>query len=34
LALRCISASRRLSDFWKTRLNAHVARNDCLALAA
>ena len=34
LALRCISASRRLDDFWKTRLNAHAARNDCLALAA
>ena len=34
LALRCISTSRRLSDFWKTRLNAHSARNDCLALAA
>ncbi len=34
LALRCISASRRLGDFWKTRLNAHVAKNDCLALAA
>jgi len=34
LALRCISASRRLGDFWKTRLNAHAAKNDCLALAA
>jgi len=34
LALRCISASRRLGDFWKARLNAHVAANDCLALAA
>ena len=34
LALRCISASRRLDDFWKTRLNTHAARNDCLALAA
>jgi hypothetical protein len=34
LALRCISASRRLDDFWKVRLNAHAARNDCLALAA
>jgi len=34
LALRCISASRRLDDFWKTRLNNHVATNDCLALAA
>jgi len=34
LALRCIRASRRLDDFWKARLNAHVASNDCLALAA
>ncbi len=34
LALRCIHASRRLDQFWKERLNAHVARNDCLALAA
>jgi hypothetical protein len=34
LALRCISASRQLEDFWKDRLNAHAARNDCLALAA
>ncbi len=34
LALRCISASRRLDDFWKTRLNAHAAANDCLALVA
>jgi hypothetical protein len=34
LALRCISASRRLDDFWKTRLNAHAAKNDGLALAA
>jgi len=34
LALRCIHASRRLDDFWKMRLNAHAARNDCLALAA
>jgi hypothetical protein len=34
LAFRCISASRRLDDFWKVRLNAHAARNDCLALAA
>jgi len=34
LALRCISASRRLDAFWKARLNAHAARNDCLALAA
>jgi hypothetical protein len=34
LAFRCISASRRLDDFWKTRLNARAATNDCLALAA
>ena len=34
LALRSIGASRRLEDFWKERLNAHAARNDCLALAA
>ena len=34
LALRCINYSRRLDDFWKHRLNAHAARNDCLPLAA
>ena len=34
LALRCISASRRLEQFWKHRLNTQAARNDCLALAA
>ncbi len=34
LALRCTSASRRLDDFWKARLNTHAAANDCLALAA
>ena len=34
LALRCIHSSRRLEDFWKTRLNAHAARNDALPLAA
>jgi hypothetical protein len=34
LALRCISASRRLTQFWQYRLNAHAARNDALALAA
>jgi hypothetical protein len=34
LALRCISASCRLDDFWKARLNTHAAANDCLALAA
>ncbi len=34
LALRCIHSSRRLDEFWKERLNAHAARNDCLALAA
>ena len=32
LALRCIGSSRRLDQFWKERLNAHVARNDGLAL--
>lgn len=34
LALRCISSSRRLDAFWKDRLNAHAAQNDCLALVA
>ena len=34
LALRCIHASRRRNDFWKERLNAHAAANDCLSLAA
>ena len=34
LALRCIHSSRRLSEFWKDRLNSHAARNDNLALAA
>lgn len=34
LALRCIHTSRRLDGFWKARLNAHTARNDCLALTA
>jgi len=34
LALRCISASRRLDAFWKDRLNTLAARNDCLAIAA
>jgi hypothetical protein len=34
LALRCIHAGRRLDEFWKARLNAHAARNDCLPLAA
>ena len=34
LALRCINSSRRLEEFWKDRLNAHSARNDCLPLAA
>lgn len=33
LALRCIRASRRLDQFWKERLNDHVVRNDCLAVA-
>lgn len=34
LALRCVQASRRLDQFWKERLNARAARNDCLRLAA
>jgi hypothetical protein len=34
LALRCISASRRLNEFWKFRLTARAARNDALPLAA
>jgi hypothetical protein len=34
LALRCIHSSRRLEDFWKSRLNEHAARNDSLPLAA
>lgn len=34
LALRCISASHRLEAFWKDRLNAQAARNDCLPMAA
>ena len=34
LALRCIQASHRLSEFWKNRLNTHAARNDSLPLAA
>jgi hypothetical protein len=34
LALRCIYASRRRDQFWKERLNAQAARNDCLGLAA
>lgn len=34
LALRCIHSSRRLDQFWKERLNASAARNDCLPLAA
>ena len=34
LALRCIHASRRLDQFWKERLNTHVARNDSLPIAA
>ncbi len=34
LAFRCINASRNLDAFWKERLNAHVARNDALPLAA
>ena len=34
LALRGIHSSRRLDEFWKHRLNANAARNDCLPLAA
>ena len=34
LALRCIDASRRLDQFWKYRLDTHVALNDSLPLAA
>jgi hypothetical protein len=34
LALRCIHSSRRLDQFWKHRLNARAAANDCLPLAA
>ena len=34
LALRCIYSSRRIDEFWKFRLNTHVARNDALPLAA
>lgn len=34
LALRCIHASRRRDQFWKERLNAHAAANDCLSLPA
>ena len=34
LAFRCIHASRRSDTFWKERLNAHAAKNDCLSLSA
>ncbi len=34
LALRCIHSSRRLEDFWKSRLNEQAARNDALSLTA
>lgn len=34
LAFRCIHSSRRLDSFWKERLNASAAKNDCLALSA
>lgn len=34
LALRCIHASRRTAEFWRHRLDRHVARNDSLALTA
>lgn len=34
LALRCIHSSRRLDEFWKSRLDHHAALNDPLPLAA
>lgn len=34
LALRCIHTSRRRDQFWKERLNAKAAENDCLNLVA
>ncbi len=34
LAFRCIHSSRNLDTFWKERLNAHAAQNDCLLLSA
>lgn len=34
LALRCIHSSRRMTDFWKHRLNSQAALNDSLRLAA
>lgn len=34
LAFRCIHSSHRLDTFWKERLNASAARNDCLTLSA
>ena len=34
LALRCIHSSRRLSEFWKHRLNQHAKLNDHLCLSA
>ena len=34
LAFRCIHRSRRLDQFWKHRLNARAAANDCLSLTA
>jgi hypothetical protein len=34
LALRCLHNSRRLERFWKYRLDAKAAANDCLPLAA
>jgi len=34
LAFRCIHSSRRFEQFWKYRLNAKTANNDCLPLAA
>ena len=34
LAFRCIHSSRRLDQFWKHRLDAKAAKNDCLPMAA
>lgn len=34
LAFRCLHSSRRLDQFWKHRLDAKAAQNDCLPLAA
>ena len=34
LALRCISSSRRLDQFWRYRLDQHAKRNDILSMSA